>query len=42
MVEKNKQKNKKTCEYNYNNYKLISYEDGKIYVPKSHFFYYRW
>jgi len=39
MVEKNKQKNKKTCEYNYNNYKLISYEDGKIYVHKESFFF---
>ena len=38
MVEKNKQKNKKTCEYNYNNYKLISYEDGKIYVQRVIFF----
>ena len=34
MIEKNKKNSKKTCEYKYSNYKLISYENGNIDVQK--------
>lgn len=37
MIEKNKNINKRTCEYNYSNYKLVGYNNGMIHIHKGPF-----